>query len=88
MAKYHKKMNWLPYAELALEIWFTIAVGYVFYAAAVDAQYGLLFAVPFLALFQFGFLYISLQSMFQTRMGGLLAAFSSLFANLTSTNRD
>jgi cellulose synthase/poly-beta-1,6-N-acetylglucosamine synthase-like glycosyltransferase len=88
MTKYHKKMNWLPYGELALGIWFTLAVIYVIYAAAVDAQYGLLFAVPFLALFQFGFLYISLQSMFQTRSGGLFAAFSQLFANLTSPNRD
>jgi len=88
MAKYHKKMNWLPYAELALGIWFTIAVGGVFYLAAVEAQYGLLMAVPFLALFQFGFLYISLQSMFQTRSGGLMAAFSNLFASLTSTHRD
>jgi hypothetical protein len=88
MAKYHKKMNWLPSAELALGIWFTIAVGGVFYLAAVEAQYGLLMAVPFLALFQFGFLYISLQSMFQTRSGGLMAAFSNLFASLTSTHRD
>jgi len=61
---YHKKINWIPYVELALGIWFSLAV---FYALGTGGW----LAVPFLMLFQFGFLYMSLLSLLQTRANGM-----------------
>lgn len=58
---YHRRVDWLPWLELALGVWFSLAVVY----AAVTGGW---LAVPFLMLFQFGFLYVSLLSLFQTRL--------------------
>jgi cellulose synthase/poly-beta-1,6-N-acetylglucosamine synthase-like glycosyltransferase len=57
---YHRRFDWVPYVEFALGIWFTLAVAY---ALATSSW----LAFPFLLLFQFGFLYMSLLSFFQTR---------------------
>ena len=57
---YHRKVDWLPYVELALGLWFTYAVIYSFMVHAW-------MATPFMMLFQFGFLYVSLLSFLQTR---------------------
>ena len=56
--KYHQSMAVQPLIELALGLYFTVTV---FYALA-NGIYGTL---PFLVLFQFGFLYTGLLSIFQ-----------------------
>ena len=56
--KYHQSMPIQPFIELALGLYFTATV---FYALAHDI-YGTL---PFLVLFQFGFLYMGLMSILQ-----------------------
>jgi hypothetical protein len=56
--KYHHAMIWQPLAEVLLGVYFT---GTVFYALA-NGIYGTL---PFLVLFQVGFLYAGLMSFFQ-----------------------
>jgi hypothetical protein len=60
--RYHQSMPIQPFIELALGLYFT---GTVFYALAHDI-YGTL---PFLMLFQFGFLYTGLMSIFQQAGG-------------------
>jgi hypothetical protein len=60
--KYHQSMPIQPLIEVALGVYFT---GTVVYAAA-NGIYGTL---PFLVLFQFGFLYTGLMSIFQ-QLGG------------------
>jgi cellulose synthase/poly-beta-1,6-N-acetylglucosamine synthase-like glycosyltransferase len=60
--KYHQTMAVQPFIELALGLYFTFSV---FYALQHDI-YGTL---PFLALFQFGFLYTGLLSIFQQTGG-------------------
>jgi cellulose synthase/poly-beta-1,6-N-acetylglucosamine synthase-like glycosyltransferase len=59
---YHRKKDWLPIVELALGFYFTYAV----YAAIA---YGAWAALPFMVLFQFGFLYIGGLSLVQTKTG-------------------
>jgi cellulose synthase/poly-beta-1,6-N-acetylglucosamine synthase-like glycosyltransferase len=66
--KYHQTMSVQPFVELALGLYFTFTV---FYALQHDI-YGTL---PFLMLFQFGFLYMGLLSIFQqTGNDGLVQA--------------
>jgi hypothetical protein len=60
--KYHQMMLWQPLAEVALGLYFT---GTVLYALA-NGIYGTL---PFLVLFQVGFLYPGLTSLFQQFAG-------------------
>jgi cellulose synthase/poly-beta-1,6-N-acetylglucosamine synthase-like glycosyltransferase len=60
--KYHRKKNWLPLVEVALGGWFT-------YAIYTAISCGAWMAVPFLLLFQFGFLYMGLMSLIQTKTG-------------------
>jgi cellulose synthase/poly-beta-1,6-N-acetylglucosamine synthase-like glycosyltransferase len=57
--RYKGKANWVPYAELALGLHFT---GMGLYALA----YGLVGTLPFIALFQWGFLYTSGMSLAQS----------------------
>jgi cellulose synthase/poly-beta-1,6-N-acetylglucosamine synthase-like glycosyltransferase len=56
--KYHHQMHWQPIVEIALGLYFTATVVY----ALDNGIYG---TVPFLALFQFGFLYVGLGSVLQ-----------------------
>jgi cellulose synthase/poly-beta-1,6-N-acetylglucosamine synthase-like glycosyltransferase len=60
--KYHQSMPIQPFVEVAFGCYFT---GTVFYALAHQI-YG---ALPFLMLFQFGFLYMGLLSLFQQTGG-------------------
>jgi cellulose synthase/poly-beta-1,6-N-acetylglucosamine synthase-like glycosyltransferase len=57
---YIKKSTVLPIIEFALGAWFTFAIGYVIWSTAHSV-----FAVPFLVLFQFGFFYVALLSVYQ-----------------------
>jgi len=70
--KYHQLMLWQPLAEVALGLYFT---GTVFYALA-NGIYGTL---PFLVLFQVGFLYPGLTSLLQ-QFGGESAELSTQIA--------
>jgi cellulose synthase/poly-beta-1,6-N-acetylglucosamine synthase-like glycosyltransferase len=56
--RYHQSMPIQPFVELALGLYFTATV---FYALA----YGIYGTLPFLLLFQFGYLYMGLVSIFQ-----------------------
>ena len=56
--KYHQSMSIQPFIELALGIYFT----YTVFFAISNGIYGTL---PFLMLFQFGFLYTGLTSILQ-----------------------
>jgi cellulose synthase/poly-beta-1,6-N-acetylglucosamine synthase-like glycosyltransferase len=56
---YKGKANWLPYVELALACYFTFVNLYAL-------TYGLVGTLPFLALFQWGFLYTSGMSLAQS----------------------
>ena len=56
--KYRSRTGTLPFLELALGIYFTGVVGF----AVVEGLYA---TVPFLMLFQFGYLYTSLMSLLQ-----------------------
>ena len=60
--KYHQSLPIQPLIEIALGIYFTGAVVY----AAANGIYG---TMPFLVLFQFGFLYTGLMSIYQ-QLGG------------------
>jgi hypothetical protein len=60
--KYHQALPVQPFIEVALGIYFTIAV---FYAL----QNGIYGTLPFLVLFQVGYLYTGLLSIFQ-QLGG------------------
>ena len=61
--KYRQSVLWQPVVELALGLYFTATV---FYALA-NGIYG---TVPFLVLFQIGFLYTGLLSIVQQYSGG------------------
>ena len=56
---YKGKGNWLPYAELALACYFTFVNLYAL-------TYGLFGTLPFIAIFQWGFLYTSGMSLAQS----------------------
>ncbi len=56
---YKGKASWVPYVELALACYFTFANLYAL-------TYGLVGTVPFIALFQWGFLYTSGMSLAQS----------------------
>jgi len=56
---YKGKANWIPYAELALACYFTFVNLYAL-------TYGLFGTLPFIALFQWGFLYTSGMSLAQS----------------------
>jgi len=60
-ATYVRKLDLLPAIELGLGAWFTAAVVYTVIQGVTAAA-----ALPFLMLFQFGFLYVGLLSLFQT----------------------
>ena len=61
--KYHQLVPVQPFVELALGVYFTAAVLY----ALTHDIYG---TVPFLMIFQFGFLYMGLMSLYQQMGGG------------------
>ncbi len=65
--KYRGERNFLPFIELLLGIYFTFNI----YFAFVNEIY---VSIPFLALFQVGFLYISFLSFFQSFRGNRKAA--------------
>jgi hypothetical protein len=58
LKRYKGATGWVPYVELALGLYFTIVA---LYAVA----YGLFGALPFIGLFQVGFLYTSGMSLVQ-----------------------
>jgi hypothetical protein len=60
-----KKINWVSLIELGLGIYFSYAVYFAYYS-------GLHLSMPFLMLFQIGFLYTSFLSLFYTPVMGLL----------------
>ena len=57
--KYRKGAGWMPFAEVALGLYFAAAVGY----ALQNENYA---TVPFLMLFVWGYLYTGLMSLAQT----------------------
>jgi hypothetical protein len=57
--KYHKSAGWMPFAEVALGLYFA---GAVFYALE-NENYA---TIPFLLLFVWGYLYTGLMSLAQT----------------------
>ena len=57
---YRGSKTWMPVVELCFGLYFTGALWF-----AVDA--GIWTSVPFLVLFQVGFLYVGLMSLFQGR---------------------
>ena len=61
-ANYHRVKNWLPFVEVAIGLWFVYGV---YEAIACGAWV----AFPFMLLFQFGFLYMGIMSLIQTRTG-------------------
>jgi len=60
LKRYRGRKSWLPYLELILGLYFTGAVAY----AAVNQIYG---SLPFLLLFQVGFLYTGSMSWWENR---------------------
>jgi len=58
---YRGSKTWLSVVELAFGLYFTGALGYAIYA-------DILTSVPFLVLFQVGFLYVGVASLFQGRL--------------------
>jgi cellulose synthase/poly-beta-1,6-N-acetylglucosamine synthase-like glycosyltransferase len=60
--RYHQTMPVQPFVELAFGLYFTVSV---FYALV----YGIYGTLPFLMLFQFGYLYMGLMSIFQQVRG-------------------
>ena len=58
LKRYRGSLNFVPFIELALGCYFTVMA----YYAASNAIFGTL---PFILLFQFGFLYAALLSLFQ-----------------------
>lgn len=60
--KYRGLRNALPYVEVAFGAYLSLAIWVAF-------ERGLVFSVPFLMLFQLGFLYVGLMSLLQGRFG-------------------
>ena len=58
---YRGRKTWLPIVELAFGLYFTGALWF-----AIDA--GIFTSLPFLVLFQVGFLYVGVSSLFQGRL--------------------
>jgi cellulose synthase/poly-beta-1,6-N-acetylglucosamine synthase-like glycosyltransferase len=58
--KYRARVNWLPLVELALGLYLSAAIVFV-------VQRGIWFSLPFLILFQAGFLYVGLMSALEAR---------------------
>ncbi len=61
---YLQKSTLMTLVEFSLGAWFTYAIGVVLF----DPKAGLV-SIPFLALFQFGFLYVALTSLFHALRG-------------------
>jgi cellulose synthase/poly-beta-1,6-N-acetylglucosamine synthase-like glycosyltransferase len=61
---YIRKSTILPMVEFALGAWFTYGIGFVL--VSTDHSF---FSVPFLVLFQFGFFYVAILSVFQGLRG-------------------
>ena len=61
---YHKRAGWMPYAEVALGLYFAAGVLY----AIQNENYA---TMPFLLLFVWGYLYTGLMSLAQTYLGRL-----------------
>ncbi len=59
--QYIRKMDVTPLIEVGLGLWFTVAVGVVFVHG-----WSAFASLPFLLLFQCGFLYVGLLSLLQT----------------------
>jgi cellulose synthase/poly-beta-1,6-N-acetylglucosamine synthase-like glycosyltransferase len=64
--KYRGEAGYLPFVEIGLGLYFTVAIGYAL------AQH-IIGTLPFLVLFQGGFLYVGFLSFFQGRPFGKLA---------------
>ncbi len=60
-SRYIKRKNFLPAIELALALWFSLGVVYALTEGITAAA-----SLPFLLLFQVGFLYVGLSSILQT----------------------
>ena len=56
---YHRKRDLVPYFEMGFGLWFTFSL-------VIATMMGAWLALPFLFLFQFGFLYTGFLSLFQT----------------------
>lgn len=61
--RYRGNRTWMPLVELGLGLYLTVAITFVI-------QRGIWFSLPFLVLFQAGFLYVGLMSAFQGRRRG------------------
>jgi cellulose synthase/poly-beta-1,6-N-acetylglucosamine synthase-like glycosyltransferase len=57
--RYRGSINWVPWVELAFGLYFTLMAAYAI-------SYGLIGTLPFILLFQCGFLYTSLMSLLQS----------------------
>lgn len=66
--RYGAGLSMIPIAELAMGLYFTMLV-------LRAAMYEIYFMIPFLALFQFGYLYVGLLSLFQRPFSALVASF-------------
>ena len=60
-SSYIKKLTLMPLVELSLAMWFTVAVFY-----AISQGLSAAASLPFLLLFQLGFLYVGITSWLQT----------------------
>jgi hypothetical protein len=58
--RYRGKMNWLPLVEVGMGLYLT-------YAIVFAIENSIWFSMPFLVLFQVGFLYCGLMSLWQVR---------------------
>jgi cellulose synthase/poly-beta-1,6-N-acetylglucosamine synthase-like glycosyltransferase len=63
--KYHQTMSWQPLLEVALGLYFTYTVIYAL-------THGIFGTLPFLMLFQFGFLYTGVMSLLQQFGDGVM----------------
>jgi cellulose synthase/poly-beta-1,6-N-acetylglucosamine synthase-like glycosyltransferase len=57
---YRGKASWMPYVELALGAYYSVSIYFAW-------DMGVMATVPFLLLFQFGFLYVGMKSLWQGR---------------------
>jgi cellulose synthase/poly-beta-1,6-N-acetylglucosamine synthase-like glycosyltransferase len=58
--RYRARMSWMPIVELALGVYLSVAIAFVI-------ESGIWFSLPFLVLFQAGFLYVGLMSALEGR---------------------